>query len=195
MIENLSAANRRLLAIGLLLLSVLFIYFGLPHPYLTAVGDMSNEISVLEDKLERYRSVGAMRGELQKQVQALKSDSQVNARFLQQKTPALAAADLQRHLKLKVSETGAQLMSTQSLGNSQFGEFVAISVKAVMRGSSEDLHALFKQLEGQQPLLRIEKLSIQRTRTYSTVSSANAEKLIITFTITGYLWPQDNESQ
>ncbi len=195
MIDSMSAAQQRILALALLCLALLFFYFGLPRPYMSAVSQMENEISELQDKLSRYRAVGAQRNELQEQVKGLLADQRINASFLQQKTPALAAADLQRQIKMKISESGGDLLSTQSLGNSQIGEFLAISVKVVMRGSSQNLYELFSRLEGQQPLLRIDKLSIVRARTYSSVSSSIAEKLMINFTVTGYIWPQNNATE
>jgi putative lipoic acid-binding regulatory protein len=195
MIDRMSATQQRFLALALLCLALLFFYFGLPRPYMEAVSVMENEISELQDKLSRYRAIGAQRDELQEQVSRLLADNRINASFLQQKTPALAAADLQRLIKLKISESGGDLLSTQSLGNSQSGEYLGISVKVVMRGSSQNLYQLFSRLERQQPLLRIDKLSIVRARTYAAVSSVIPEKLMINFTVTGYIWPQGNATE
>ncbi len=191
--RKLSDGQQRGLALALLVMALLLFYFGLPYPYMQALQGMDSEINELQDKLSRYRAVGALRGDLQMKMVELHKNTQIRSQFLSQNTPALAAAHLQTLIKQRVVESGGQLLSTQSLGDKQQQGFKAITVKVAMRGSSQNLYDVLQRLEQQKPLMQVDELNIQRTRVYSTVSSVQTENLMISFNVSAYMWEAEHE--
>jgi len=187
---TLNRLQSRVLAVLLLVLTVLLVYLGFVRPYTATLSGLQDDIDRLNDRLVRYRSVATAQQDVDRRLLLLQKDPQLAASFLSQKTAALASAELQQLVKRMVRESGGQLVSTQALASEPGGDFAAVTVKVVMRGSSENLHDLLRKLELGRPLLIVDGLSIRNMRRYARANQPVAERLTVNFDLTGYLWPR-----
>lgn len=180
----------RVLAVVLLLILALLVYLGFVRPYTGLLHGLQQEIVQLGERLARYQSVASAQQAVDKGLRLLQRDPQLTTSFLSQKTEALASAELQQLVKRLVRESGGQLVSTQTVTAQESGDFDAVTVKVVMRGSSETLHQLLRKLELGKPLLIVDGLSIRNMRRYTRPGQEAAERLTVNFDLTGYLWPR-----
>ncbi len=200
MIDAMSKAQRRMLAL-LILLVILAIGFGLTAaPLLSLNTRYLDDIDQLERRLQILQRKVAAGDELRARQTELKRMLATNRHYLPSKTEALAAADLQRMVKSIARTNGVEVPSTQSLLAVQELGFSGVTLKVKVRGKLENLARIIHTLESGRPFLFLDNLSIrsrvqhdrrinfkggQHARTINLVETLDAE-----FEVTGYLLEQ-----
>ena len=120
-----------------------------------------DNISQLQDRLQRYENMLSMREDLEERLQQIKQDNSIDVYYLQQSSSVLAAADLQQQVKSAVENNGGNLVSTQILPVSDEGVFSKVAIRVQMTGDTEALQKTLYDLESARPLLFIDDLQVR----------------------------------
>jgi hypothetical protein len=159
MMAGLSPSARRFLALALLLvpfaLSVLLVIVPLrmAERHSRALADLEAHIAGLEERLVAREQVLA-------DLRQLERRNQLDTRLLDAETPALAGAALAGSLAAFLEEAGGWLDSTQVLEPEPAEPLMRIGVR--LRGAFDlsGLRSFLHRIEGAEPLLTIEELSL-----------------------------------
>ena len=184
--HRLSANESRGLALALAGAAIVLAYATVVAPYAEIYSSGRNRVAALNDQLVRFRAVLSSEDVIKQRLAELEGNTNMAANFLDQRTQALASADLQQYIKHAVDEAGGRLVSTQALSSDGDSELVGAIVKVGMRGNSETLHALLYMLEGRQPIIHLDNLQLRGLARAGAVTSTG-DMLDIRFDLTGYL--------
>ncbi len=175
---------RRTAAVGLLLLTAAFVYFGLASPYLDAYRGYRDQNATLTERLQRLKAIAATRGDVMQRTRQLRASRELKQGFLNSKTPTLASAELQQYATRVINQSGGQLLSTQVVPPSDDGGLVAATVKIGMRGDSNTVQKLFYALERGTPVVVVNDLAVR-----NRARRGDSEVLDIRFALTAYVRP------
>ena len=112
------------------------------------------------DKLQRFRTLAGQQGELDRELQAMRTSTDLAQLLLPEGTVTLAAAKLQEQLKRIVESSGGRLTSTQVLAPELAAGFQKVGVNVRMSVSVPALQQVLHSLEGALPVLVIDNLLI-----------------------------------
>ncbi len=187
--------DRRLLAVGLLLLSVALAYLLLLHWWFVApLQQIGQQMNDLRDTHSRYAAAIAQKPALQRRIAALGAGQAASSAFLPTDDPNTATGDLMQRVVDVVAQNTAggncnvsQKMPLPSppvgAGEPYRKAAVSISVSCDMEPLAAVLHAL----EQGAPYLFIDDLSIYRNPVAAQQNSA--APLEVQFTVSGYVRP------
>lgn len=186
----LTPGQSRILALVLLILLVLVLVQLLLVPLWGSWRDQGERLEALQSRLEVYdRLIDGMAQDRQ-QLAHLQASQPVTDWYLNEATPALAAASLQQLLLREVNRTGAQVVSTQILTGSREAPLPAVSIQAHLRGELSDLVDLLYSLESARPVLFVDNLAVLANPRRQPASSRSYRRgvpaLDIRFDLTGY---------
>lgn len=112
--------------------------------------------------------------------------------FLEDKSHALAAADLQRLLGSLVEETGGSLVSTQVLADTGNEDvFPEITVKVHLLGNTAILQRLLYRFVSGEPVLVMDNLLVQQRRHNDDRRGQDASQLEIRFDASAFIYQSD----
>ncbi len=177
------------LSVGLTLVVTGLLFFILVSPALSGRAAYQERLEALQFQLQNFSMAVEQTSILETELAALASREINQANFLEQKSRALAAADLQRLLDLLIEETGGILISTQVLpdtGNNSI--FPEITVSVHLRGATTSLQKLLYRLDSGQPLLFMDNLLIQKRRREDERGRRAAHQLNIRFDVTAFIY-------
>ncbi|HEY9511197.1 MAG TPA: type II secretion system protein GspM [Rhodanobacter sp.] len=195
---TLQPRDRRLLAVGLLLLVLLLGYFVLLHWwFVVPLQHIRGEMDDLRDTHSRYAAAVAEKPMLQQRIAALGAGQAASSAFLAGDDPNAAAADLmQRVVDAVVANTvGGSCAVSQKMplpnppvtaGEPYRKAAVSISLSCDM----EPLAAVLQALEQGTPYLFVDDLSIYRNPV--AVQQNSAAPLEVQFALSGYVRPARN---
>ena len=187
--------DRRLLAIGLLLLALLLGYFLLLHWWFVApLQQIRSDMHDLRDTQARYAAAIAEKPVLQKRIAALGAGQAASSAFLAADDPNAAAADLMQRVVdvVAASTVGGSCVVSQKMplpnpatttGEPYRKAAVSISLSCDM----EPLAAVLQALEQGTPYVFVDDLSIYRNPV--AAQQNNAAPLEVQFTLSGYVRP------
>lgn len=185
--EALSQRQRRALALGLLAGVLSVVWFGALTPYLGLRTYYREHIVDLRARLQQYQRIAASRQRYERWLVGLKSSPQLTARLLDQKTPALASAALQRTVQEMIGDSGGRLNSVRVVPPPEdVGAVVPITLRLALQGGSEVLRSLLYRIEGGRRLLFVDALSLHG-RGGTTGHGRGRGSLDIRIDLTGYL--------
>ncbi|MEO5811864.1 MAG: type II secretion system protein GspM [Rhodanobacter sp.] len=190
--------ERRLVAIGLLLLVLLAGYFLLLHWWFVApLQQIRSEMGDLRETHGRYAAAIAEKPILQKRISALGAGQAASSAFLATDDPNAAAADLmQRVVDAVAANTGGNscvVSQKMPLPNppADAGEpYRKAAVSISLSCDMEPLAAVLQALEQGTPYLFVDDLSIYRNPV--AVQANSAAPLEVQFTLSGYVRPVRN---
>lgn len=162
MIESLSPVRRRLLALSILAAVATVLYAVTVVPLRALNEHQRDTIERLEIRLQtlqRQVAAGSVLRARQEQLQASLAGS---PQYLQSKTYALSAADLQGIIKRISAANATQLLSTQILPTQEEADFTRVALKARLRGPLARVVKVLYSLETGQPYLFLDDVSIRR---------------------------------
>lgn len=176
------------LAAVLLLAAVAAVYGILIHP---AVKARRANAERLADIQFQYAKLSRAASELERQsaaLERLRAAPIDETDFLTGNTVPIAAAELQRQVKLFVEDLGGSLLSTRVMPGSDKLPFPAVTVAAQMRLDVESLQQLLARAASGSPVLIIDALTVQ-TRGVSGTRRRAAEgrALDVQLEITGFV--------
>lgn len=187
--EDLSLRQRRVLALGLLAGVLTAVWFAAVMPYLGLRAYYREHIIDLRERLQQYQRIATSRQHYERRLVELKASSQLAARLLDEKTPALASAALQRTVQEMIRDSGGRLNSVQAVPPPEdAGAVVPVTLRLALQGSSEVLRSLLYRIEGGRRLLFVDTLSLHaRGGTTWHGHGHGRESLDIRIDLTGYL--------
>jgi general secretion pathway protein M len=198
-IERLPPPQRRAFALGLLGLVLLLAYLAFVEPVWTLIADYNHDINKLERRLQINHDKAAGKDELQKQFDQLKHNrgtQQIG--YLNGKTPALAAAEMQDHVKRIIESNGGHLTSIQILQDQQRGEKptdadqpTRVAIKVQLSGAVETVQKVFYSLESGQPRVFVDNVYLRSRMGYmmNRPGQPPQDQLDMRFDLYGYLQP------
>lgn len=192
MINRLTLIQRRALAIGLLIVLLTTAYFSFIEPIVAMYQEQNDRIAHLQKRLEGYQKIAAERNQLQQDYSDLKQQLSVTQTgYLNSTTKALAAAELQDHVKQVVANNGGNVTSTQILQNENEKDknvVPRVSIKIQMTGSIDTVQKVFHTLETDQLKLFIDNVYLRGRSAYmAAANKQQSGQLDIRFTIYGYI--------
>lgn len=149
-----------LLAGTLLLLCLVSLYL-LAAPALYQRVSFRERLSDIRFQHARYSTVLKNKDSIVEELVKLRTSTQENSGFLEEKPAALAAADLQNYLQGLIESHGGVLISTQILPQSGTDVFPSVTVKVQMRCDINSLRGMLLGLETGPLYLRLENLFLQ----------------------------------
>ncbi len=164
MLEQLNKQQQRWLALGLLMVVVLFIALFLILPLVSTWNEYNETKQDLAFRLKRYKQVIASKDKVYANAETIKQQYDEQEYFSDRETVALASADLQKFIKSTISATGGQLTSTQVLPSKTEEDITRIVVKVRMNGKIENLRSILYEIEMSKPLMIVEELDIRPVR-------------------------------
>lgn len=169
------ASGGRGLALAILALGLLLIWFGAVAPYKRALEDTKAELNAARAQLDMARQLA----------DRLKPGYTIDAQLLLPGvTESAAAASLQQLAGEAALQAGAMLLSFELLaGTDQDAPLQALTGRVRMTGGSNALRALLHALEIRRPLLRLDNLFIRARSGLDTIPGGHLD---IQLDITGY---------
>ena len=180
----------RWLALGLLIFIVLLIVVIAIIPLISKGLEYHEQKNNLVFRLQRSKQIIAGKESVAKTIESIKEQYQQQNYFSTQGTVALASADLQKFIKLTISQAGGQLTSTQVLPSTKKNGFNRITVKVRMTGDADVLRSVLHEIESSSPVMIINQIDIRpvrgkRNRKTRKINFTN--KLTINFQATGFM--------
>jgi len=186
----LTPAQSRAVALGILLILIGLLYLAVGQPLLGRYRMYQEAIDGALDHLAHYRGMIAARPALEARLAQLRQKQGATPDYLHDATPALAAAELQEHVKRMIEEAGGKLVSTQSLPIQEEGRFLRITVKVQMSGDVDVARKVFYGLESGTPRLFLTELYMRgraRVRRVRGRDPVNEGELDVRFDLYGYI--------
>ena len=178
-----------LLSWTILLLLVVFIFALFIAPAVIMRQDLNGRIGELELQLNKFKMAGQGLEQLQQQINRMNKAHANTGDFLEEKSPALAAADLQQYIKGVIETHQGNLVSAQPVNETGQELFPKVTVKIHMRGNINTLQQTLYQMESSRPRLFIDNIVIQkRNPAASRTNQKDADLLEVRLDVSGYVF-------
>ncbi len=188
--NNLSPDLRQgIFSLGILFLVILAFYSVLIQPAISARSKNTERIEDLMFQSSKFTLSSQESDLLKEKIANLKNQNPNKNNFLQNKAPAIVAADLQKKIKALVESSGGNLVSTHALTDGKEELFSKITVKVHMRTDIKALRDVFYQIAINEPLLFTENILIQKSRARSRRKQRVDNQIEVRFDVSGYMNP------
>lgn len=188
--NNLSPDLRqRIYSLGILFLVILAFYSILIQPAISARIIYTERIEDLMFQSSKFSLSSQDSVSLNEEIANLKKQNPDKNNFLENKPPAIVAADLQKKIKALVESSGGNLVSTHALTDGKEELFSKITVKVHMRTDIKALRGVFYQIAINEPLLFTENILIQKSRARSRKKQRVDNQIEVRFDVSGYMNP------
>ncbi len=187
MIERMSPARQRFLAIALLVVVVIGAMSVTALPLVLANVHYQNDIEQLQERLLRLRQISTQDDELRQQYADLRRAQSSRGYFLKGDSETIASADLQRILKRISASNGTQLVSTQQLPATSENNLTRISLRVRVQGPLTGLVESMYALESNSVLLFLDNLSLRQTATRRLRVPAHNQSFEASFDLIAYM--------
>jgi general secretion pathway protein M len=185
--RSLSTPVRRIAAIGILLLLLLFAYVGVAEPLLESYGEARADADMMRSAIAHAESVGATTGDLEKQLAQVKEQARGANGFLPTTSDALASASLQNLVKDAIDKVHGDLRSTQILAAHDEGSARRIAVRAQFTADLAGVQRVFYDLESMaSSILFLNNVQITQ-QAPRPGNAAPASRLEVQFDLVGYM--------
>jgi general secretion pathway protein M len=187
-IERLPRAQRRILAVLLLLVCVAVVVRVLVVPIWSTYVGNRDAIAQIEDSIARYSHLSAQVDALRSAVGELQRSDDLARFVLAQESEPLAAAALQERVKSVVTSSAGTLTSTQVLPTKPEQGFKRIIVNVRMAVSMDALQRVLYELENDLPYLLVDDIVILSRAARKRRRSTQAVDLLdVRFSLYGYM--------
>ena len=188
--NNLSPDLRQgIYSLGILFLVILAFYSVLIQPAISARIKNTERIEDLMFQSSKFSLSSQESDLLKEEIANLKKQNPNKNNFLENKAPAIVAADLQKKLKALVESSGGNLVSTHALTDGKEEQFSKITVKVHMRTDMNALRDVFYQVAINEPLLFIDNILIQKSRASRRKKQRAVNQIEVRFDVSGYMNP------
>lgn len=188
---SLSGKSHCMAAVALLVLTLLAGYALLAWPWMAKYQFYQTHIEQLQDRLQRLNGIVASREALSAKLQQVRQEGSINAYYLNEPSPTLAATELQQKVKQIVETTGGSLVSTQILPVIDEDIFSRVAIQVRLTGDTPVLQKLIYALESKPPLLFLDNLQVMgrniRRRSGPGGEIHTQLQLHIQFELAGYM--------
>jgi general secretion pathway protein M len=176
----------RQLAVTLLAVAVLAVValLALPTWYLYTRYD--RELADRRDKVERFSRIAATRGEVARQLEAMRGKD-TRKLFLRSGAAALSAAEAQEYVRGMVEQAGGRLITMQALPAKEEGRYRQVTAQVQVAANIQALRRILHTVESHVPMLFIENLTVKTQVPGNFKPAPGAEpEMFVTFDIHGY---------
>ncbi|MBI1733226.1 MAG: hypothetical protein HYR49_10750 [Gammaproteobacteria bacterium] len=157
-------------------------------PALALREHFGGRVEILEFQYGKMSHAGARVPELQAAIAALRGKPADNAAFLGGKSPALAAAELQRHLEGVIESHRGSLKTARVMAAKKGETLPPVSLQVQVSLDVEALRDILHAVESGRPLLLLDNVLVRaREGGGSRRAPATAGNLDLQFTATGFL--------
>jgi len=184
--RSLSPLVRRIAAIGILLLLLLFAYVGVAEPLFESYHAALADADMMRSAIAHAENVGATSGDLEKQLAQIKEQARGANGFLPATSDALASASLQNLVKDAIDKVHGDLRSTQTLAARDEGTARRIAVRAQFTADLAGVQRVFYDLESMASILFLNNVQITQ-ETPRPGHTAPASRLEVQFDLVGYM--------
>lgn len=163
---TLSPAFSRILALSLVLALAGAVYSLAVGPVLDAHRGYAETIEQARGRIEMFGRTGATRKPLERQLAELRKRANSTSGYLEAKSAALAAAQLQDRVKRIVTRNGGAIRSLQTLPAKNERDLERVSIRIQMTARIEQLQKIFHAFETGRTYLFVDDVNVrvQRTR-------------------------------
>jgi general secretion pathway protein M len=197
MLDRLSEREQRTVALGLLALLLITVYFTLVEPVITAYRDYDERLTQLQDRLASYQRIAGQGEMLQRQLTQIKKQAgKEQVGYFKGTTHAIAAAKMQDYVKQLIEGNGGRLNSIQVLPGSEGrdkekeNEPPGMTIRVQMSGGTETVQKVLYALESSQPRVFVDNLYLHGRGSYQYLQGKSAgDQLDIRFHLTGFIQP------
>jgi len=150
---------------------------------------VDNTIEDMGFQYGKYQQLSANRGRLESLLTQVRRLPPMDAYYLAEKIPALAAAELEQQLKRVVAARDGQIISTQVLAQTQEDGLESVVIQVRLRCGLPDLVRIMYSLETGRPSFFIDNLTVtaRTANARKTRDSVMERELDVRFDLTGYL--------
>src|SRR5205085_229414 len=140
------------------------------NPLVTAYSDADQGVANAEDRLVRLRRIAAAKPTLERELEALRTQSASGQLALRAANSQLAAAEMQDRLKRLIEASGGTMKSTQVLPGRDEKGFRRVALRVTMDGDTEALQKIFYGVETATPLMFVDNIEV-RSRGVQTATA------------------------
>ena len=192
MMPTLEPQKHAMLSLAVLITMLVVFYSIVIHPAISARMKYQERH---EDLLFQFSKLGDMENrsnQLEIELEKLATQSIDKTGFLDNKPEALAAADLQKHIKTLIELNEGNLISTQVIPQQEVDIFPQVTVKVHLRGNIKALQHILYRLNFDFPVLLVDNLLIQkRHASGGRRAQQGADQLEVRFDITGFIYQDE----
>ncbi len=152
----------RVLALGLTVLALLLVWFGIIGPVLAWYSGRTERLDQRLMLARRMADLAATLPQLEHQAATLPAPSANPDALLPGETDAVAAATLQERMQEMASEAGASLSSVEMLPATQLGQFRRIGLRVALHAEMPNVVHLLQGVEAAKPRMLVDELDLQR---------------------------------
>jgi general secretion pathway protein M len=181
----------RAAALLLLATALAAVYIWIVAPIAAAYARTDADIAETRELVDRYDRLAAARPSLEAQLAAIAQKPDTAAYYLIGATDALAAAALQARVTALVEQSGATLLSIQTLATTEERGLRRVAIRLQMTAETSPLVRVLYGLEAGIPLLFVDNLELQSQAAPAVdLDAAPASApLIVGFDLYGFLPP------
>lgn len=188
---KLPAPNSRTMALALLALVTVCVGLLTLGPVFVLHKAQADEIEARSHELMTYRHLAVGQAQFEQQLSVLNQRSVATDYQVKGDTPALASANMQKHLKNIVTRNGAEVISTQIVAPDDDEEGNRVSLKVHLRADIRGAMVILHALESGRPMLFVDDLAISaRPVRGRTADDPPTVQLDLQFEIGGYTGSQ-----
>ena len=188
-LEPMNPAQSRRLAIVLLVVAIAAVFAGIGVPVWMMHRWYDRNLSEMQDKLDRYQRIAAMRPEVAKQLEAIRNKD-TRRYFLRSGAAALSGAEAQEAIRTLVEGAGARLISVQAPPAKDEGRYRQVTVNVQMTANIFALRKILHEVENHTPYLFVENLLVRSQVPGNFKPGPGAEpEMFVQFDVYGYALP------
>lgn len=172
---ELNAKQSRSLAVAIFVCMLLVIYLIFINPIINQHDNYDEAISYLNGKLNKYQKLSRGKSKEQRFLQNLKRKTSTNTHYLRNKKPALAAAELQQHVRNIINVNGGQVISTQDLTDDKSDNVTYVKIRAHVKGDIRILLNMLYRFETGRPMVFLDNVVVKKRRNIRKRKSKKGE--------------------
>ena len=184
MIGNLSRRERRVIAIGVIVVVLVGGWFGVLKPMRDRQRGASELVPVREELLVGRKELVARKTAISTELEATNARLEaLGTRFLPAVTPAVAASELQKLVKEMAIQAVTEVRSERILPPVERGELLEIPLEITVSGDIRQLVDLLSRLDQVPKLLAVQDVRVR------VVNISQPKDLLATLTLSGFILP------
>ncbi|MDT8439655.1 MAG: type II secretion system protein GspM [Wenzhouxiangellaceae bacterium] len=160
----------RPLAIGLLVIALIVVYFAGFHWFFQRHAELGREIGALEDRIARYKGMVEMSGPMRERLNELRASQQGSMLFLPGDDPNIAAAELIRMLRDWIAAEATepavcQIGNTSPRRSDEPELFQSVRLNVRMICPLDDFTRILHRMEGSVPVVFVDNVLLNQRMT------------------------------
>ncbi|MGH8613338.1 MAG: type II secretion system protein GspM [Gammaproteobacteria bacterium] len=178
MVMRSTTTLHRVLALGLLFTVLASVYVGFLQPLIDAYRSSADRLQQAEIQLGKLIQIAQSRKSIESRLAEFHRSDTSDRYYLSGRTPSLAAAGLQNHLKAIIEASEGQLITSSDLPSVNEERLTKVATSLRLKAQTEGLREILYAIETQLPLVFIDKLSVRGLSFYSPRATPNTEPML-----------------